>query len=486
MSTKSTPAGALITLITIFFFWGFVAASNDILIPVFKDALTLTAGESQMISFCFYVAYTVGSLIYFAASQISKQDILNKIGYRNGLALGLLISAVGTLLFIPAANNASFPLLLGGLFIVGLGFSLQQIAANPLAIAMGDPAKGSQRLSLAGGINNVGTTIGPVIIAFAIFGSPNAGSTTMNLESVKLPYIILGIAFVLAALMFKFSSVPDKIDSADTGAGSDIGTLDSHLTKKETAKSDKKGPFSYPQLYFGMIAIFMYVGVEVSTASNLPDFMKQAVGMPSSGIAPYVSLFWASLMIGRWTSASGAFNVSNSVKQILNLALPFVAFLIFIFVNSIAGHEMKDFYFYAAFIVLLIVVDRLSGGKPSRQLMIYSVFAIASLITGIMASGMVSAWAFILVGLFCSTLWPCIFTLAITGLGRHTNEGSSFLIMMIMGGGVVSLIQGKLAEPHLLGIQNSYWVGVVCFVYLAFYAWKTRNLDTSNTQAAAH
>ena len=145
-----TKSSSLVTLIVIFFFWGFVAASNDILIPVFKKALDLSQLQSQMISFAFYVAYTVGSILYFVISGLLKRDILNLIGYRNGLALGLIISAVGTLLFIPASNNASFPLLIGGLFTVGLGFSLQQIAANPLAIQMGDHSKGNMRLSLAG------------------------------------------------------------------------------------------------------------------------------------------------------------------------------------------------------------------------------------------------------------------------------------------------------------------------------------------------
>jgi FHS family L-fucose permease-like MFS transporter len=139
----------------IFFFWGFVAASNDILIPVFKKALDLSQLQSQLISFAFYVAYTVGSVLYFVISGLMKRDILNSIGYRNGLALGLLISAAGTLLFIPASNNESFILLISGLFIVGLGFSLQQIAANPLAIRMGDPSKGNLRLRLPGGVNNV-------------------------------------------------------------------------------------------------------------------------------------------------------------------------------------------------------------------------------------------------------------------------------------------------------------------------------------------
>src|ERR1700761_3438932 len=148
---KSTSnSSALLTLVTVFFFWGFVAASNDILIPVFKEKLHLEQWQSQMISFAFYVAYTVGSIIYYAFSKATSGDILNKIGYKNGIALGLIISAIGTLLFYPAAEDASFLLMITGLFIVGLGFSLQQIAANALVVALGDPKTGAQRLSLTG------------------------------------------------------------------------------------------------------------------------------------------------------------------------------------------------------------------------------------------------------------------------------------------------------------------------------------------------
>src|SRR5579872_6019796 len=173
------------TLITVFFFWGFVAASNDILIPVFKEKLHLAQWQAQMISFAFYVAYTVGSIIYYAISKASGGDILNRLGYRNGIAVGLIISALGALLFYPAAMSASFTLLISGLFIIGLGYSLQQTAANPLAIIMGDPASGSQRLNMAGGINNFGTTIGPLIVSLAIFGSVKVAPGVAKVASVS-------------------------------------------------------------------------------------------------------------------------------------------------------------------------------------------------------------------------------------------------------------------------------------------------------------
>lgn len=455
---------ALLTLITVFFFWGFVAASNDILIPVFKETLNLEQWQSQMISFAFYFAYTVGSIIYFFISKARGGDILNHFGYKNGIAAGLMLSALGTLLFYPAAENASFYLMISGLFIVGLGFSLQQIAANALVVALGDPKTGAQRLSLTGGVNNFGTTIGPLLVSLAIFGSVTGTKQVASISAVKFPYLILGALFIIVAIIFKFSKVPNKIES--------VTDEDATPTSKNT---DKKGAFDYLQLSLGMIAIFVYVGVEVSTASNLPAFMKEKLSTPTESIAPFISLYWASLMIGRWTASIGAFNFSSGVKKILRVVMPYIAFGVFLVVNKLAQHDVTPFYIYVFVIIVLIIADLLSRGNPARQLLIFSGCAITALFIGMLSSGMVSVFCFISVGLFCSTLWPCIYTLAVTGLGKYTNEGSSFLIMMIMGGGVISLLQGYLASDHLLGIQWSYLVGVGCFTYLAFYAIKAKS-----------
>lgn len=463
VSTKWSQFG---TLVTVFFFWGFVAASNDILIPVFKKAFNLTQGQSQLVSVAFYVAYTVGSIIYVGISKMLGGDLLNRIGYKNGISLGLLISAVGTLLFYPAANNGSFTLMLSGLFIVGLGFSLQQIAANPLAIIMGDPKTGSQRLIMAGGVNNFGTTIGPLLVSFAIFGSVASANPDASIESVKIPYLILGLAFVLVAIFFKFSSVPNQIDLED-------------VAKQEAVEGGEKlihksSAFQYPQLVMGMIGIFVYVGVEVATASNLPAYLEKYLNVPTQGVAPYISLYWASLMIGRWTGAVGAFDVSMGAKKILSFLMPYLAFGVFLLVNSIAKHDVSQFYIYAVVIAVMIVCDIASKNNPARMLLIFSLAGIVALLVGMFSSGIVSAYAFTSVGLFCSTLWPCIFTIAVAGLGKHTNQGSSLLIMMIMGGGIVSWIQGVLAD--MIGIHFSYVAGVVCFAYLAFYAIRAKSI----------
>lgn len=463
---NTTKTAALVTLVSVFFFWGFVAASNDILIPVFKEKLNLTQGQSQLVSLSFYVAYTVGAIIYTLLSRFTGGDILNKIGYKNGIALGLVVSAIGTLLFYPAANSASYSLMLSGLFIVGLGFSLQQTAANPLAIVLGDPKTGSQRLIMAGGVNNFGTTIGPLIVSFAIFGTlaTDGIPAVASIESVKIPYLVLGVAFIVVALFFKFSSLPNKIDLED----------DAHLPLHETG--GKKSALNFTQLVLGMIGIFVYVGVEVATASNLPEFMKQYVKtanglpFPTEKIAPYVSLYWASLMMGRWTGAVGAFNLQKGTKDILKFLMPYIAFGIFLLVNKIANHDLTPFYIYGFIVLAVIIGDLLSRGNPARMLLIFSLMGITALTIGILNDGMVSVYAFISVGLFCSTLWPCIFTLAIAGLGRYTNQGASYLIMMIMGGGFISYFQGFLAGDDLLGIKFSYLVGIACFAYLAFYA----------------
>jgi len=463
--------GALLTLVTVFFFWGFVAASNDILIPVFKEKLHLEQWMSQMISFAFYVAYTVGSIIYFFVSKAIGQDVLNRYGYKNGIAVGLIISALGTLLFYPAAEDASFVLMISGLFIVGLGFSLQQIAANTLVVALGDPKTGSQRLSLTGGVNNFGTTIGPLLVNLAIFGSVTGTKSVADITAVKFPYLILGALFIVVAIIFKFSSVPNKIH----GVNDDDIVPESDVTATVKPSTTRSSALSFPQLTLGMIAIFVYVGVEVSTASNLPAFMKDKLHTPTDMIAPFISLYWASLMIGRWTASVGAFNLGDGIKKVLALVTPYIAFVVFLIVNAIAHKDIAQFYVYAIVIVALIAANFLSKGNPARQLLIFSGCAITALFVGMLSSGMVSVFAFITVGLFCSTLWPCIYTLAVTGLGSHSNEGGSFLIMMIMGGGFISLLQGFLAGEHLLGIQWSYLVGVGCFLYLAFYAIKAKS-----------
>jgi FHS family L-fucose permease-like MFS transporter len=344
--------------------------------------------------------------------------------------------------------------MLSGLFIVGLGFSLQQTVANPLSIALGPPKTGSQRLTLAGGINNFGTTIGPLIVSYAIFGSVTSENTEASIESVKIPYLILGAAFILVAIFLKFSALPNH------------PPVEEKITDEVTGS--KKSAIQYPQLVMGMIAIFVYVGVEVSTASNLPAYLEKELGFLTRDVAPYISLYWASLMIGRWSGAVEAFVSNKTIQVLLKFIAPYLAFAVFLGVNAIADHDLAPFYIYAAVIIVLIIADIASQGNPARMLLLFSILGIVAIATGMATTGMVSVYAFTSVGLFCSTLWPCIFTLAISGLGKQSTQGSNLLIMMIMGGGLVSYFQGVIAD--LSDIKTSYIVGIICFTYMAFYA----------------
>lgn len=452
-------------LVSVFFFWGFVAASNDILIPVFKEAFNLQNWQSQMINFAFYGAYFVGSLIYTVIAKATSIDIIGKLGYQRSISFGLCVSALGTLLFIPAASFNSFGLMISGLFVVGLGFSLQQTAANPFAISLGDPKKGSQRLSLAGGINNVGTTVAPLLISLALFGSLDTDkATTKTVADVQFPYLMLGLAFFVAATVFFISGRNEN----KTKTSEEILDENQPVISKENEA--QKSVLKYPQLLLGMLAIFFYVGVEVATAGNLGEYMKRELGFESSDIGPYVALFWGSLMIGRWASASTAFTKSNTIRIILKLILPYVAFGVFMLATYAFGKDISPFWNYLFVIPILILADFLSMEKPHLQLGIFSVLGVISLLIGIYGSGMTAVFGFISVGLFCSTLWPCIFTLAISGLGKQASKGSSMLIMMILGGAVISVGQGALADIEAIGIANSFYLGILCFVYLFIYA----------------
>lgn len=452
MSKKYTSA--LAVLVSVFFFWGFVAAGNTILIPVFKKSLDLQQWQAQLIEFCFYIAYTVGALIYYSIGRIKGKDVLNTIGYKNGLSLGLLISALGAFLFLPAASYESFPLMLTGLFIVGLGFSLQQTAANPLAISLGTKETGSSRLSMAGGINNVGTTIAPVLLSYAIFGGTGtAENTVLSLDSVKIPYLLLCAAFVVVAVAIKFSKIPNQL------AG-----------EQETSNYERLRISDYPSLWMGMIGIFVYVGVEVSTAANLSEYLKLEYGKSEDAVAPFISLFWGSLMIGRWAASVSALQMTKPTENMLRIIAPLLAFGLFLGINSIKETtDIGIFFPYLIPIAILLIATHITSNRPAIQLQLFAGLGVASLLVGIFTTGMLSIFGFISVGLFCSTMWPCVFDLATSGLGQFKSQGSAFLIMMIMGGGFISLFQGYLTDDALLGIRHSYWVGIACFVYLAYY-----------------
>ena len=447
---------SFVTLITVFFFWGFVGASNGILIPLFKEKFLLTQFQSQLVDLAFYFAYFVGSLIYFFTSRATG-DPIDKIGYKKALILGLLISSVGALLFIPAANLLSYPLLLTALFVIGLGFALQQIVANPFVINFGAKETGSHRLNLAGGLNSFGTTIGPVVLSYALFGNISAPAIASNdLSAVKIPALILFGLFILCATILWFSKLP---------------------TVTTSEKLDKDlGALKYPQLTLGMIAIFIYVGVEVTIQSNLGALLKmpEIKGIDHTKISHFISLYWGSLMIGRWTGALAVFNFNKTTKLMMQIITPFLAFGVICAINYLRGSNIEDYIYYLPYICLASAIFIFSGDNPARTLLILSLTACVMMVVGLVSSGNLALYSFISGGLFCSVMWPCIFALAINGLGKYTNQGSSLLVMMILGGAIIPPIQGILVD--ILNPQISYIVTVFCFAYLAWYAFKVKSI----------
>jgi FHS family L-fucose permease-like MFS transporter len=516
---------AFFVLITVFFFWGFVAASNGIFIPFCKNHFNLNQLESQLIDFSFYGAYFIGSLILYLLSAVRGEDILNRIGYRKGIIYGLLISVVGAILLIGAVNigvgmenkTLAFFLILIAFFIVALGFSLQQVAANPFAVVLGNPETGSHRLNLAGGINSFGTAIGPLIISVLLFGTA-AGSGSgahTDISGVNKVYILLAVLFLAVAILFAFAKMPEvtsKEHFEKTRKASNamllvtaffvlivIGIVSSfrlplfvlgiigilvvllYSNKAAQKHGDGWGAMKYPQLAMGMIAIFVYVGTEVTIQSNmgalleLPGFLTPH-GLSASQIDPYISLYWGSLMIGRWAGAITAFNLKKSVRKILLVVVPFVAYAVVLLVNSLKGNDYTELLPYIPCIVIQIIGFFWGQEKPAKTLIIFGFLGIAAMLVGLLTIGKIATFAFVSGGLFCSVMWPGIFALSISGLGKYTSQGSAFLIMMILGGSLIPPVQGGLADLSFIGIHASYVIPMICFAFLAFFAYRVKGL----------
>lgn len=577
---QKTNYGALATLSTVFFFWGFIAAGNSVFIPFCKNYFHLDQFQSQLIDFSFYIAYYTGALGIFIFSTTVSKDIVGTWGYKKSIVYGLLFSAFGAAIMIVSVYFNVFVGMLLGLFIVALGFSLQQTSANPFMIMLGDEATGGNRISLGGGINSLGTTIGPLIVALALFGTASAISDDMikslPLTKVIILYAFVGILFVGVAALFGLSKKvpagkimpileenstliegvkPKKamytlliitlllaacfapvFNSYRTKEAKKLVQFETQLEEVVALKKDENinfteakitenrkkeaalkvsinetkmpleknrlywlsggllvvvagllfafakgkkqkagwGAMQYPQLTLGMLAIFAYVGVEVAIGSNLGELLKQKEfgGYGSSEIAPFIAMFWGSLMIGRWAGAINAFNFSEQTKQILKVIVPLVAFGLVLGFTKLAGYNIDKLYMYTGCVVFQIVASFLTKDKPALTLGVFGFLGIAAIIVGMMTTGLTAVYAFLSCGLFCSIMWPSIFSLSLAGLGGHQSQGSSFLVMMILGGAILPPIQGKLAD--IIGIQFSFVIGAVCFAYLVIFAFSAR------------
>ena len=556
-----TNQSALFTLTTVFFFWGFIAAGNSVFIPFCKNYFSLDQFQSQLIDFAFYLAYYLGALLLFAFGSSTGKDLVGQWGYKKSIVYGLSFSALGALAMIISVYLNVFSGMLLGLFIVALGFSLQQTSANPFMIALGDESTGSNRINLGGGINSLGTTVGPLIVALALFGTASSISDEMiaslSLFQVIILYACVGGLFLGVAILFSVSKKlpsgistekPEKAKKAMVTLLVITGLLiacfspvfSSYLSKEqkqiEVLQSEIKafdiensehaifemnaqiealsgpldqnrmiwlsagllvivggllfahfkgktqknqwGAMQYPQLTLGMLAIFIYVGVEVAIGSNLGELLKKDSfgGYSSSEIAPFIAMFWGSLMIGRWAGSINAFELSNKVKNILRFFVPLIAFSIVLGLTSVSGYDVSPLYWYILCVLIQIAAFFITNDKPAITLGLFGILGLISVIIGLMTDGTVAIYAFLSAGLFLSIMWPCIFSLSLAGLGKYQTQGSAFLVMMILGGAIIPPIQGKIAD--VIGIQESFFIGILCFAYLSFFAWFVKKNST--------
>lgn len=460
-------------VVAIFFFWGFMAASNGIFIPFCKDYFKLTQLQSQLIDATFYGGYFIGSLLLFLYSAFRKKDFVNEHGYAKSFSIGLIISALGALCMIPSLHIGSYGLILTSFFIIALGFCLQQTAANPFVILLGEERTGVHRLNLAGGVNSFGTTIGPLIVAYFLFGNITASSSTVELKNVDTLYGILFILFIALAVLLRLIKIEEK---------------------KEVVQQTEfsLAALKYPQLVLGMIAIFVYVGVEVTVQSNMGALLNtpEYGNIPSELIFPFISLYWGSLMMGRWAGASESLSENKQTRKILQALLPFAAFALVYGVNylkakGVEGIQLNEVFLpYLGFVLLMVIVSYFSIENSAKMLLGFSITAVICMIGGMLTTGNISLLFFLSGGLWCSVMWPCIFALAIKNLGSHTSQASSFLIMMILGGAVIPPIQGWLAD--VTSIKTSYIIAPICFAYLAYYGWWALNNNQGEDVKVSH
>jgi MFS transporter, FHS family, L-fucose permease len=439
---NQNSAYSLVVLTSLFFMWGFITCMNDILIPYMKGVFHLNHTQAMLIQFSFFGAYFIGSVIYFFISSFIG-DPINKIGYKNGIIIGLLLSALGTFLFYPAAQYVSYTFFLFALFILGLGFTLLQITANPYVAIIGKPETASSRLNLSQGFNSLGTTIAPLIGGFLIFKYFAAQNVT-GAGSVKYPYLFFTLIFLIIAIVMKLIHLPEFVNKQQVEKGA--------------------GALKYRQLTLGMIAIFLYVGGEVCIGSMMISFLglKEIAGLKPADASVYVAFYWGGLMIGRFIGSISLSNLRNRNKHLLMCSIPIIAFLVILLQK---GSDIASIY--AIFLILNLIAFYIGKYIPNRTLFVFALFAVTLLIISLFSTGHTAMWCVIGIGLFNSIMWSNIFTLSIDGLDRYTSQGSSLLVMAILGGALLPVLQGATADAF--GVHISYVIPIFSYIYIAFY-----------------
>ncbi|MCQ2207140.1 MAG: sugar MFS transporter [Paludibacteraceae bacterium] len=452
-TNEKNYSAALVTLTSLFFMWGFITCLNDLLTPYLKGVFELSHFEANLVQFAFFTAYFVISLIYFLVSTFYK-DPIQKVGYKNTLVAGLVIAALACFLFYKEASSEDpkFPLFLGALFLLGTGFTFLQIAANPLVSMLGPSQTSSSRLNLSQAFNSLGTTLAPVVGGYFIFTYFKSDANSAN--AVQIPYLVLASVLLMLAGILFFSNVPNKVN---TGAAATVKGA---------------GALKHPYLVYGMLGIFFYVGAEVAIGNNLIGFMQSCHGLQTEVATTYLMFYWGGAMIGRFMGAISMSQMDSSKEYVLMAVAGILTTVIIccIAMNTKANVSISEVIYFFVYLALNYVIFMAAKSLPSRTLGFFATVNIALLLVMLCFDGQISLWAVLSVGLFNSIMFSNVFTLAIDGLEEYTAQGSSLLVMMILGGAIVPPIQGLVTDS--LSAENmkyAFFVPLLCYAYLAWY-----------------
>ena len=437
----------LITITLLFFMWGFITCMNDILIPYLKQLFKLTFFESMLVQFCFFGAYFIGSLIYFLIS-ISKGDPINKLGYKKGILFGILLAALGCVLFYPAATFSYYPLFLGALFILGLGFTVLQITANAYVSLLGSEESASSRLNMTQAFNAFGTTIAPVLGGHLIFEFFSAPDGSFSAVATRIPYLIFAGILLLVGLLISRVKLPSF-----------------RMGEEEIVKG--WGALQFSHLKFGVFAMFCYVGGEVAVGSFIISFLEQPQIMNFTEVISknYLALYWGGAMIGRFL---GAISLNQSLSQEKKaLYMLGAAGAVFLVIFSIVNLSFAQISFFLVFIMLNFIAFFIGKAAPARTLSIFASVNVLLLISAMVNHGELAMYSILGIGIFNSIMFSNIYTLAISGLGKYTSQGSSLVVMAILGGAIVPIFQGYLADQF--GVQHSFIIPVFCYLVILIF-----------------
>ncbi len=462
---KSNYTFSLITITVLFFMWGFITCMNDILIPYLKQLFNLKFFEAMLVQFCFFGAYFIGSLLYFIYSA-TMGDPIHLIGYKKGIIAGIMIAALGCFLFYPAATISSYPLFLAALFTLGLGFTVLQITANAYVSLLGSQESASSRLNMTQAFNAFGTTIAPILGGHLIFELFSTADGSFSALSTRIPYVAFGVVLILVAIFISRVKLP----SFHTGSG--------------TEPVRGLAALKFPNLRYGMLTMFCYVGGEVAVGSFIISFLElpSIVGLSEAVAKNYLALYWGGAMMGRFL---GSISLNTKIPTNRRFVYMFItAIAVFGVIYAVVDLNFPQISFFLLFVALNFLAFFIGQSLPARTLMIFASVNIFLILSAVLNKGSIAMYSILGIGIFNSIMFSNIYTLSISGLGKYTSQGSSLVVMAILGGALIPVLQGFIADR--VGVQSSFLLPTCCYIVIALFGlYSSRHLSVVSPTAAA-